>query len=328
MPKISVIIPIYKVEKYIERCVRSLFEQTLEDIEYIFINDCTPDNSINILNEIIEEYPKRKKQIQIVETSQNSGQAIVRRLGMSLATGDFIIHCDSDDWIEKNMYNLLYNKAVSENLDFTFCDYYEFNGIERKHICCKSICNKHNILSDLISQRTAVSLWNKLIRRNLCDKLIYPTNNMGEDLAITIQLAINSESFGYIQKPLYFYCYNPNSISNVETKEAFKRRWIDLKTNILLINRCIEINNLADEYKKEICYLKKKCKDLILFQPEFDSESKDMWQNSFNDLDFWAEKGLRNKVRYIFVYFNILPMYKRIDRNIVKIKKRFHTFFN
>lgn len=82
MPKVSVIIPVYGVEKYIERCARSLFEQTLDDIEFIFVNDCTLDNSINVLETTLEEYPKRKSQVQIINFEQNQGAAKAREIGM------------------------------------------------------------------------------------------------------------------------------------------------------------------------------------------------------------------------------------------------------
>ena len=100
MPKVSVIIPVYGVEKYIEKCARSLFEQTLDDIEYLFVDDCTPDKSVDILKHILEEYPHRKSQVVIHRMEQNSGQAVVREWGVKNAKGDFIIHCDSDDWVD------------------------------------------------------------------------------------------------------------------------------------------------------------------------------------------------------------------------------------
>ncbi len=104
MPKVSVIIPVYGVEKYIERCARSLFEQTLDDIEYLFIDDCTPDKSIEMLKQVLEDYPHRKPQVVIHRMEQNSGQAAVRKWGMQNAIGDYVIHCDSDDWVELTMY--------------------------------------------------------------------------------------------------------------------------------------------------------------------------------------------------------------------------------
>ena len=88
MPKVSVIVPVYGVEKYIERCARSLFEQTLDDIEYIFVDDCSPDRSIEILNQVIGEYPGRKDQVQIIHHASNQGLALARQTGLKAATGE------------------------------------------------------------------------------------------------------------------------------------------------------------------------------------------------------------------------------------------------
>ena len=107
--KISVIVPIYNVRLYIERCVRSLMEQTLENIEFIFVNDCTPDDSMDILHHVLKEYPKRRKQIKIIEHETNRGISAVRNTGLKNATGQYIIYCDSDDWVEKNMYPKIRN---------------------------------------------------------------------------------------------------------------------------------------------------------------------------------------------------------------------------
>ena len=111
MPKVSVIIPIYGVEKYIERCARSLFEQTLDDIEYIFIDDCTPDNSMIVLQSIIEKYrfrlDKEKKVVRIEKMPSNSGLTAVRSHGMQLALGEYVIHCDSDDWVDRELYETM-----------------------------------------------------------------------------------------------------------------------------------------------------------------------------------------------------------------------------
>lgn len=108
MPKVSVIIPVYGVEKYIERCARSLFEQTLEDMEFIFVDDSTRDNSIDILLEVINEYPQRKNQIKILTHEVNKGLPAARQTGIKAAKGDYIAHCDSDDWVTPNAYQEMY----------------------------------------------------------------------------------------------------------------------------------------------------------------------------------------------------------------------------
>ena len=125
MPKLSVIVPIYGVEKYIERCARSLFEQTLEDIEYIFIDDCTLDKSIGILKRLIEEYRTSLKEknysVTIEKMPKNTGLPGVRKYGIQLATGEYVIHCDSDDWVDFDMYRLMYEKAKADDADVVSC---------------------------------------------------------------------------------------------------------------------------------------------------------------------------------------------------------------
>ena len=207
MPKVSVIIPVYGVEKYISRCARSLFEQTLDDIEYIFIDDCTKDNSIGVLYEVLEQYPQRKKQVQIVKLPINSGQAAARKRGMKLATGDYVIHCDGDDWVDVEAYDKMWRKAVETNSDIVFCEFYTTDGDNYSHIHNKlDALNKENILLMIVS-RMLWSLCGGLVRRSIIsnNQIIYPTANNGEDFAIMIQQIYYAQRFAYIGEPLYYY---------------------------------------------------------------------------------------------------------------------------
>ena len=103
-PKVSMLIPIYGVEKFIERCAISLFEQTYQNIEYIFVNDCTKDDSINVLERVINRYPNRKPFVRIINHTQNKGLAGARNTAVANATGEFIMHVDSDDYVDETMY--------------------------------------------------------------------------------------------------------------------------------------------------------------------------------------------------------------------------------
>ena len=121
MAKISICIPVYGVEKYIEQCARSLFEQTIiEDVEFIFVNDCTKDKSIDILKNILREYPQRIKQTKIISHEHNSGLVAARNTALKHSTGDYIIHCDSDDWVDFDFYEKLYNQASKTDADVVF----------------------------------------------------------------------------------------------------------------------------------------------------------------------------------------------------------------
>ena len=120
--KVSVIIPIYKVEKFIERCVRSLMEQTLKEVEYIFVDDATPDKSIEVLERCLALYPNRKT--EILHHSQNQGLPAARNTGLQVATGKYIFHCDSDDYVEHDMLEKLYLQAEQTNADIVWCDWF------------------------------------------------------------------------------------------------------------------------------------------------------------------------------------------------------------
>ncbi|MBD5421701.1 MAG: glycosyltransferase family 2 protein, partial [Bacteroides sp.] len=122
---ISVIVPVYGVEKYIERCVRSLFSQTMtEGVEFIFINDCTKDRSIELLTGIISEYPQLSPQVKIIHHPRNRGLAVARQTGLDAAQGEYILHLDSDDYFESDMLEMMYETAMANNSDVVVSDFF------------------------------------------------------------------------------------------------------------------------------------------------------------------------------------------------------------
>ena len=126
-PLVSILVPVYNVEQYIERCARSLFEQTYDNLEYIFVDDCTPDKSIQILERVLAEYPQRREQTKIIHHDRNRGLAAARNTAVENCSGVFLTHVDSDDWIEFNAVELLVNKQQENDADIvssnTFCQY-------------------------------------------------------------------------------------------------------------------------------------------------------------------------------------------------------------
>ena len=122
--KVSVISPIFKVRNFIERCACSLFEQTLKDVEYIFVDDASPDDSIDIVKACIERYPERKEQVRILVHEQNQGLPAARNTGLAVAAGEYVFHCDSDDFVEREMLEEMYNAAKAQDTDIVYCDFY------------------------------------------------------------------------------------------------------------------------------------------------------------------------------------------------------------
>ena len=116
-PKVSILIPVYGVEKYIARCARSLFAQTYANIEYIFVDDCSPDNSIGLLYSIIEEFPMRREQMRVVRQDRNRGLGAARRRAMEECVGEYVMHVDSDDCVTENAVAKLVSAALATGAD-------------------------------------------------------------------------------------------------------------------------------------------------------------------------------------------------------------------
>lgn len=208
-PKVSVIVPVYNVAAYVEKCAVSLFEQTLAELEVLFIDDCGNDNSVEIIKTTLERYPKRKDDVRIVTMPGNGGSAAARRVGMESATGDYVIHCDSDDWVDLDLYEKLYNKAVETGADIVVCD--------EIHECPDGAHLKRS--ADMPSDcKTVVKGWyantvgmfchNKLVRRSLyVDHDVYPWDglNMWEDNGLLTRLFYYGDKLAQIHDSCYHY---------------------------------------------------------------------------------------------------------------------------
>lgn len=255
MPKVSVIIPVYGVEKYIERCARSLFEQTLGDIEFIFVDDCTIDKSIGILKSIIKQYPERENQIHIVHHEKNAGLPKARQTGIKYAKGDYIAHCDSDDWVDRDMYRAMYIKAIEEKADMVVCDYYRSDGNNHKGDTGFIATEKEQFIKEMLYLRTSWAVWNKIVKRELYHlEFVYPTGAMGEDMLISTQLALVADKIVFLRKRLYYYYDNPLSISNVASYESTVIKFKQGTENARLLEQQISKRQDSFKYKNAMSY--------------------------------------------------------------------------
>ena len=242
MPKVSVIVPIYNVEKYLEKCINSLLSQTLEDIQIILVNDGSKDNSGNIA----KEYEKNTKDRVIYVEKENGGLSDARNYGLKYATGDFIAFLDSDDYIEKNAYEEMYNKAIEENADYVECDFiWEFPNKIRvdKQYPYK---NKKEMLSFV-----RVVAWNKLIKRQLIidNNLEFPKGLRYEDVEFTYKLIPFINKFAYVDKPFIHYVQREGSIANVQNE-----RTAEIFTVLDNVIEFYKKNNIYEEYRNELEY--------------------------------------------------------------------------
>lgn len=306
MPKVSVIVPIYGVEKYIERCARSLFEQTLEDLEFIFVDDCSKDNSIAVLERVMRDYPRRASQVTILHHDINKGLPQARKTGVEASHGDYIIHCDSDDWVDTNMYKQMYEKAKEEDADVVFCDFYAYRNEKCKYVT-KNIndSSKSTILKRLLTEHSLNNVWSILVKKELFTNIVFPNDNQSEDRTIVIQLCWYAKKITSIAKPLYYYRMgNMESISNQRDCNALINRYQGSCRNAEIILHFLKTFNLTVKYELEIqaflfnllSYLNRNVNDarvLQLWKIHYPDYMNGIWRNPYI--------GLKYKLFFYFI---------------------------
>jgi glycosyltransferase involved in cell wall biosynthesis len=222
--KVSVIVPVYNVEKFIDKCLNSLVKQSLKEIEIIVVNDGTKDNSQKIIDKYVKKYPDKIKSY----IKENGGQGSARNYGLKKATGEYIGYVDSDDFVEKDMYKKLYNKAKENNYDIVVCGNYNVSEDYQNKNIDAFINNYNTDLENIFFGKMAV--WNKIYKRDILikNKLEFKEKVWYEDLAFTLKAIMNSNTFAFIDEPLYDYLIregstmnNSNVKRNLEILEAF-----------------------------------------------------------------------------------------------------------
>ena len=246
MPKVSVIVPVYNTEKYLEKCLTSLATQTLKDIEIIIVNDGSPDNSDKIISKFTKKHPNFKSY-----KKENGGLSDARNYGIKKATGDYLGFIDSDDYAEKNMFEALYNKAISNNFDITVCDIYlEEKGAKKviSSLVFNDI-NKEEIKEQMVNIYPAV--WNKLYKKDLFTKDNYFKKGvLFEDVEFFYRLVPYINSIGVVNEPLINYVQREGAITKTFDKRMY--HYIDN------FNGIIDFYNqkgFYEEYKEELEYV-------------------------------------------------------------------------
>ena len=314
MPKVSVIVPVFKAERYIGRCAESLFGQTLEDMEFVFVDDCTPDDSLGVLQRVLDAYPARKAQVKIMHHERNAGSAAARITGLKNVTGDFVGWCDSDDFVESDMYASLYEKSMKEGLDMVFCDYFrtfgEENNVRHQHI-------EGSIISSMMMEHVSWSLCTRIAKRLLYDNVIYPVGDMGEDMVLTFQTTYLSKGrIGFLERPLYHYVTYESSICNVQGYDKIIERWRQSKANVDIVLRFIRDNVIFSDNSPEVINLKYHVR-MHLMRLIDNRDVYELWKNTYPEINrriiFTKKISWRRKVNFITVY---LKIYKFLNRSM------------
>lgn len=297
MIKVSVIVPAYNVEEYIEKCLNTLVNQTLEEIEIIVVNDGSTDGTKEKIEEFKTKYPEKIIYLE----KENGGLSDARNYGMPYAKGEYIGCIDSDDYIEENMYEEMYKKAKEENSDMVECDFiWEYPNSQRIDVG-KIYNNKKEAML-----YARVVAWNKIIRREIIEKkqVQYPKGLRYEDVEFFYKILPSLEKISFVKKPFIHYIQRENSIANTQNERV--KEIFDIWDNVL---EFYKKNNLYDEYKEELEYTYTRfllCSSLLRIVRVADKEKrkeleKRTWEELNKKFPNWrknrylrTEKGKKN----------------------------------
>ena len=291
MPKVSVIVPVYNVEKYVEKCLKSLIDQTIQEIEIIVVDDGSQDDSKNIIDKYIKKYPAKVKYLY----KENGGLSSARNFGITYANGEYIAFLDSDDYVEPTMYEEMYNLAKKENADMVECDFIWEYPNKQKYDYGVAYNGKKEAI-----EKARVVAWNKLIKREIIEneKIEFPFGLRYEDVEFFYKLVPSLNKISFMKKYFIHYVQRENSIANTQntkTKDIFK-----------VLNNVIEFyknKGYYDEYKEELEYtylrlllcssLKRMCK--IKDRQERKIALNDTWNNINTNFPNWRKNRLLKK---------------------------------
>ena len=292
---VSVIIPIYNVERFIGHCAESLFRQTLQEVEFIFVNDASPDNSIDILREVMAKFPKRIPQAKILTHEHNKGLPSARNTGLQAATGKYVFHCDSDDFVEPDMLEQLYDKAEKEQADIVWCDWYLTFQKNERYMKQPSFNTWEEALKGVLTGKMKYNVWNKLAKRELYinNGIVFPDGHgMGEDMTM-IRLMACAKKVAYVPKAFYHYIkINAGAFTN----QYSDKQQIDMIHNTSETCEFIE-KRFHNELEEELACFKLNVKYPFLIGA--DKKNYDLWRNYFRETHAFIgskQMGLRSRL--------------------------------
>lgn len=307
MPKVSLIIPVYNVQDYIEKCMDSVVNQTIDDMEIIIVNDGSKDQSKQKIERYLEKYPK----IKYLE-KENGGLSDARNYGLKFATGEYVAFLDSDDYVEKNTYEEMYNLAKKEKSDMVECDFiWEYPNRIREDIGSLYSSKKEMI------EKARVVAWNKLIKREIIEKtnLQFPVGLRYEDVEFFYKIVPYINKVSFVKKCLIHYVQRGDSIANtqnIRTKEIFK-----VLDNVITYYK---ENNLYNEYEQELEYiyvrfllcssLKRMCK--IEDKKQRKQAVQETWKNINTKFPNWRKNDILKKksMKNLYIRSNNKITYK------------------
>lgn len=291
-PLISIIIPVYKVEKYLEKCIKSVLSQTYKNLQIILVDDGSPDNCGNIC----DDYARVDNRIEVIHKA-NGGLSDARNVGLKAARGEYIGFVDSDDYVSNEMFENLYNTLISNDVDVSICNFYIV--IDNKNIIKNAdngvkIYNKLEILKEILLDKKIQSYaWNKLYKRELFKDIEYPVGKKYEDIGTTFYILEKCSKISVSGSPEYYYITRGDSIVNNNTEgtvidyislisdryDYIDKKYKELKKyNDFYITKTL-ITAYTDAY-----HLKNNSEEFLKILNNFFNKVKDIFKNNEEDI--------------------------------------------
>ena len=284
-PLISVIVPIYKVEAYLNRCIESIMNQTYRNLEIILVDDGSPDNC----GEICNKYAREDSRIRVIRKS-NGGLSSARNAALDIARGELIGFVDGDDWIEPDMYEFLYRNLEKEAADVSVCgrfdDYVDRSVAIGDTTFCK-VCTRHEAMKLVYESEIGMYMWNKLFRREVFSTIRFPVGKVFEDIFIMFLLIDAANKVIFSLEPKYHYLqrhgsivrspYKPETAHRIEATwanyEYVSQRYPTLKTDakefhligcVYVLDKMLmsKTTDIGKEKKELIRYIRKNWKEI------------------------------------------------------------------
>lgn len=226
MPEISIIVPVYNAELYLSRCLNSIAMQTFEDFEVILINDGSKDKS----GEFCDEFSAKDSRFRVIHQI-NRGVSGARQRGLEAVTGKYIIHADSDDWVESNWLEELYRRAEETESDIVICDFWKDFSKKSEYVSQGlNSYNHHSVLREALIGKLFCYLWNKLIKRSVITSasidFVSPDLLVYEDVLFICRILNRECKISSVPKGLYHYCYDEvvESLSKEKTRRKYEAK--------------------------------------------------------------------------------------------------------
>lgn len=293
MPKVSVIIPIYNVAKFIGRCAETLLQQSLGDVEYIFVDDASPDNSIEILKSVIAKHPERAADVKIVSHPHNKGLPAARNSGLAIARGEYIFHCDGDDYVETDMLEKMYQATGGGKADIVWSDWYLTFDHKERYMTEPCHSTSLDAVKAMLGGTMKYNVWNKLVRRDLYlhHNILFPEGyGMGEDMTM-IMLFSYAEKVTYVHEAFYHYVkMNTGAFSQTYSE----RHLTDLRHNVERIQDFIRAR-YGDALELELSLMKLDIKKPFLITA--DSSKYRLWKQWYPESNRFAMKNKAMSLR-------------------------------